>query len=122
MKRIVKYAAAITLTGALAVAAAAPTQAAHGRKTAAAIGFGDGALAGAAANAPYNSSYYYGPGYGYYGPGYAYQPGYSAYAFEPGYSDGSTYGPRYSFDYGYRDNVPSCATDLGYGRFDYRSC
>lgn len=77
MNRIFKYAVAATLTGALALAAASPSEARGGRHAAAAIGFGVGALVGAAiANA--NSGYYYGPGY-YYAPGpyagpYAYEP------------------------------------------------
>ena len=86
MKTIFKHAAAATLAGAIAVAAATPSEARHGRN-AAAIGFGVGALAGAAvAGSAYNNGYYYGydyaPGYAY-GPGYAYDD-YDAYAYEPG--------------------------------------
>jgi hypothetical protein len=44
-----KYAAGLTLTGALALAMATPGQAREGRHTAAAVGFGAGALVGAAA-------------------------------------------------------------------------
>jgi len=72
--------------GALTVAAATPGHAEHGRNAAAAIGFGAGALVGAAAASAANNAYY-GPGYAYepdyaYGPGYAYEP---AYTYEPAY-------------------------------------
>ena len=102
MKTLLKYAAAIALTGALAVAAATPGEARGGRNAAATIGFGAGALVGAAI---VNNGYYggyYGPGY--YGPGpYIYGPGYgyeSDYAYEaPVYvRPGPRYyygGPRY---------------------------
>ena len=78
MKTLVKYAAAVALTGALALAAATPGEARNGRN-AAAIGFGVGAVAGAAiASSAYNG------GYGYYEPGYAYAPdyGYDSYAYD----------------------------------------
>jgi hypothetical protein len=98
MKSIVKYAVAIVLTGALVLAAATPSEACNGRWTAAAIGFGAGALVGAAAaNAAYNGGYSYGPGY-YYAPGYAYTPAYGyydAYAYAPGPGYGY-YGSRWS--------------------------
>jgi len=64
MRKLVKYAAAATLTGALALALATPSQARHGHN-AATIGFAAGALTGAAI-AGANGGYYYGPGY-YYG-------------------------------------------------------
>jgi hypothetical protein len=79
MKTLFKLAAAATLTGALALAAVTPSQARDGRNAAAAIGFGAGALVGAAA-ASANNGYYYGPGYAYnpgpayYGDDYAYEP------------------------------------------------
>ena len=44
MKTIIKYAATVALTGALALAAASPSEARNGRN-AAAIGFGVGAIA-----------------------------------------------------------------------------
>jgi hypothetical protein len=88
MKTILKYAAAVALTGALAVAMATPGEARNGRNAAAAIGFGAGALVGAAvAGAAYNNGYYgpsygYAPGY-YAEPAYAYEePGYAGYAYE----------------------------------------
>jgi hypothetical protein len=85
MKTIVKYAAAVALTGALAVAMATPGEARNGRNAAAAIGFGAGALVGAAiAGSAYNNGYY-GPGYAYAEPDYAYaEPGY-AYEAAPVY-------------------------------------
>jgi len=69
---------AIALAGALMSSTALPSQAENGRNAAAAIGFGAGALVGAAA-----ASAAYGPHYSYYGPSYAYGPGY---AYEPGYA------------------------------------
>jgi hypothetical protein len=74
-----KYAVALTLAGALAVAVATPSQARwyrhHYRGVDAAIGLGVAGLVGAAV-----AGSYYGPGY--YGPGYAYGPG--PYAYDPG--------------------------------------
>lgn len=99
MKRIFKYATAVALTGALALAVASPSQARNGRN-AAAIGFGVGAVAGAAiASSAYSNGYY-----GYYGdPGYAYEPGYAygSYAYDP-YADtyASRPAPRYGYYYG----------------------
>ena len=87
MKTIFKFAAAAALSGAVALAAATPSEARGGRNAAAAgVGFVAGALLGAATA---NSGYYGGPGYygsGYYGPGpYGYGPGPYAgpYAYEP---------------------------------------
>ena len=80
MKAIMKYAGAITLTTALALAAMMPSHAyARGGRTAAAagIGFAAGAIVGAAAasaNNGYYSNYYNAPGYGYYDGSYAYEP------------------------------------------------
>jgi hypothetical protein len=74
MKTMIKYAAAATLAGALAVGMATPSQARHGRNAAAIGGFAAGALVGAAAAGAANNSYYYGGGPGYYAPGpYAYE-------------------------------------------------
>src|SRR6185312_16320438 len=104
LKTVVKGIATLGVAGALAIAAATPSQARwHHRGDAAAaagIGFAAGAVAGAAA-----SNAYYGPGY--YGPAY-YGPGYGAYAYEPAYS------------YGYQS--PSCIGDGGYGRPDLGAC
>ncbi len=70
MKTILKYAATVALTGAIALAAAAPSEARGGRNAAAAVGFGVGAVAGAAiASSAYNNGYYADPGYAY-APGY----------------------------------------------------
>lgn len=97
MNKLFKYAGAATLTAALALAAASPSEARNGRNTAAAIGFGAGALVGAAvASSAYNNGYYYGDGYAYdpgpayYAPGYAYEaaPVYVAPAPRPAYRSG----------------------------------
>jgi hypothetical protein len=70
-KKIIGYASTAVLTAALAVAAAAPSQAANGRNAAAAIGFGAGAAVGAAAAGAASTNYYAGPAYH---ETYAYQP------------------------------------------------
>ena len=84
--RILRYAVAATLTGALALAAMTPSEARDGRNAAAAIGFGAGALVGAAAANATNNGYY-GSGYGYYDePVYAYEPApvyVEPYAYQP---------------------------------------
>jgi hypothetical protein len=98
MRNIAKFATAAALVGAMAIATT-PSQAEHGRNAAAAIGFGAGALIGAAAaNAAANDAYY-GPDYGpaYYGRGYAYEPGYAyeaAPAYEPAYAYEAPVMPR----------------------------
>ena len=104
MNTIFKCATAVALTGAIALAAATPSEARNGRN-AAAIGFGVGAIAGAAiAGSAYNNGYYgyYAqPAYAYgYAPGYAYD----SYAYEPApaYGYGYTYAPAYTYGgYGY---------------------
>ena len=88
MRKFGKIAVAAALVGAAALAAATPSEARNGRNTAAAIGFGAGALVGAAAASSANNGYYYGSGY--YEPGYAYSPGY---AYEPAYADDYAYEP-----------------------------
>ncbi len=112
MKTFMKYAVAAALTGAVVLAAASPSEARNGRNTAAAVGFGAGALVGAAAASSYNNGYYYDePGYAY-GPGYAYEPAYEGYAYEPaaapvyvnpgpGYYSGRSYG---------RSNIRNCTS------------
>lgn len=106
MKTIFKYASAVALTGALALAAGTPSEARNGRN-AAAIGFGVGAVAGAAiASSAYNNGYYGDPGYAYaYSPGYAYDSyGYDTYAYEPAPVYGYTYAPAYGYTrYGYEN-------------------
>ncbi len=95
MKSFLKYTAAVALTGAIALAAASPSEARNGRNTAAAIGFGAGALFGAAVANSNNG--YYGPRYNA-GPGYAYEPSYvyePGYAYEPDYAPDYAYAPRY---------------------------
>lgn len=85
MKRIVKFAAAASMTGALALAAATPSQAASGRNIAVA--------ANVASNSGYHNVGYFGPDYPN-DPGYAYAPapGYQAYDYAPG--PGPAYGGR----------------------------
>jgi hypothetical protein len=112
MRTLSKYAAAATLIGALALVAT-PGQARwnghhggwHGHRgggAAAVIGFGAGALLGAAAANAANDGYY-GSDYGY-----AYEPADGPYGYAPA--------PDY-----YR-GAPSCAVDMGNGRYDYSSC
>jgi Ni/Co efflux regulator RcnB len=120
MRKIVKFAAAAAMTGALALAAATPGEAAHGRNTAAAVGFGVGVLAGAAAtNAAYGGRVYepgYGPGYTYYAPGDAYAPAY----VPPVYS-----APAYqAYDYAAPAYPTRCwvSTDNSRGYGYYGSC
>ena len=72
MRTALNFAAGLTLAGALALAMATPGQAREGRHTAAAVGFGAGAVVGAAA-ARTNGRYY---ARGNYDP-------YNAYAYEP---------------------------------------
>lgn len=94
MRTILKYTAAVALTGALALASAAPSEARGGRNAALFGGLAAGAIIGAAAA---GGGYYYGePGYVYdsdyaYGPGYAYGPVYA----EPYYPYG--YAPAYRY-------------------------
>ncbi len=98
MEKFLKYAAAAILAGALALSAVTPSDARDGRNAAAAIGFGAGALVGAAV--VHN---------GYYGPTYYSEPGY-VYASEPVYVERA---PRY-----YRSNARCWYTNSrGYGYY-----
>ncbi len=115
MKTFMKYAVAAALTGAVALAAASPSEARNGRNTAAAIGFGAGALVGAAAASSYNNGYYR---EGYYAePGYAYHPGYAyerGYAYEP--AAAPVYiepGPSYYSGRSSRSNTRNCTSSPG---------
>jgi hypothetical protein len=103
MRTLTKYTAAVALTGALALAAATPSEARHGRN-AAAIGFGVGALAGAAvATSAHNGGYY---GFYGYAPGYAYD----SYTYEPYvYAPGPRY--RYYDDWSYEHSTNNFAID-----------
>ena len=105
MNGFAKFALAATVTGAMALAAATPGEARNGRNTAAAIGFGAGALVGAAAASSANRGYY---GSGYYGSGYYGSGNYQrGYAYEPAYVDDGYYAyepapmyraaPRYNY-------------------------
>jgi hypothetical protein len=89
MNTFAKFATAAAVAGALAVPMATPSQAAwhhHGdRGAAAAIGFGAGALVGAAAaNAAYGPGYY-DNGYGYDSYASEPAPAYGAYDYAPAY-------------------------------------
>jgi hypothetical protein len=114
--KMTSFAAAAVLAGALAAGMSAPAQARYGHNTAAAVGFGAGALVGAAAANAANN--------GYYGQAYAYAPGPRAYgangyyAAEPGYG-AYAYAPR---DYNYGAGS-SCVTEGRYGMpVDYSLC
>ena len=106
MRKLTKYAAALTLTGALAVASAVPGQARPWHNGAAiGAGIAAGVLAGAAV-ASASNGYYYGSDYAYE-PDYAYAPGYAYdYAPTPEY-----YGPRYY--YGRSGNSGHCTGSPG---------
>jgi hypothetical protein len=111
MTTLTKYAVAAALTGAMALAAASPSEARGGRYAPAAIGFGAGALVGAAAA----NSYYYGRP-GYYGAGYGYEPD-DAYDYAPVYV-------RRGLGYyggGYRSNLHGCLSSPASPRFN-ESC
>ena len=95
MINVTKPLAVLGVACAMALAAAAPSEARSGRNAAAigagVAGFAVGAAVGAAAaNANrgyYHGGYYAAPAYGYYGePGYAYS--------EPAYVDSYAYAPR----------------------------
>jgi hypothetical protein len=101
MRTIFKFAVAATLTGALALAAVTPSQARDGRNAAAAVGFGAGALVGAAAASANNGYYYSEPGYAYgptYEEGYAYEPA-------PVYVEPT---PTYYYSGRYSRSSPNC--------------
>ena len=77
MNQFVKFAAAATLTGAMALALATPSEARNGRNAAAIGGFAAGAVVGAAVAGSANNGYYADRGYygnrrGYY---YVFHPG-----------------------------------------------
>jgi uncharacterized low-complexity protein len=97
MNKIMKMTSAAALAGALALAAVTPGQAENGRNAAAAIGFGAGALVGAAAVNAANNNGYYGNGYyasepAYYGD-YAYEPA-PVYEAAPVYESAPVYATR----------------------------
>ncbi len=110
MRTAFKYAAALAVSGAIALAAASPSQARWHGGGAAAAGFAAGALVGAAAASANNG--YYAPGY----YGYAYEPGY---AYDPGIQADHRYGVR-GGGYYYYNNEQQCL--LGSGNPNYVPC
>ncbi|MDO8878856.1 MAG: hypothetical protein Q8M24_07560 [Pseudolabrys sp.] len=127
MNKFMKIAAAATMTGALALAVASPSEARDGRNAAAIGGFAAGAVVGAAV-AGSNNSYYGRPGY--YQRGYAYQPGYvydePAYAYEPRYAPSYDVGavPAYPYKQAPRYYSRSRSAPCGGspGSVNYRPC
>ena len=120
MRNIAKFATAAAFVGAMAIATT-PSQAEHGRNAAAAIGFGAGALVGAAA-----ASNAYGPGYGpaYYDGGYADEPGYAYDEPGPAYDAAPAYEPAYAYEPARVAAPSSCwvSTDSSRGFGYYGSC
>ena len=117
MTSVLKVAAVVTLTGAIALAMATPSEARRGRNAAVIGGIAAGVLLGAAA-ANANQGYYYGPGYSpgyYYEPGYAYEPVYE-YPAPPVYAPGPYYpAPRYYYRQG--GNGSGCGGSPGLPNF-----
>jgi len=115
MNTFAKFATAAAVAGALAIPMATPSQAGWhhhgGRGAAAAIGFGAGALIGAAAANAASGPAYYDNGYGY--DSYAYEPA-------PSYDDGYAYAPAYR---GYNpSNVREHRCMLSPGNPNYVPC
>jgi hypothetical protein len=115
MTTLMKYAVAAALTGAMALAAASPSEARSGRNATAAIGFGAGALVGAAAANSYYNGYYNGQP-GYYSAGYGYEAD-DAYEPAPVYVGRA---PGY-YGRGYRSNLHGCLSSPASPRFN-ESC
>ena len=105
-----KYAAALTLTGALAVTTATPSQAAHGRNAGAPSAvLRAGALVGAAAANATTTAIITATGR------YAYAPGYYAYDYAPAPVYGYARGPRYYYGPG-NSSEGNCTISPGSGR------
>jgi hypothetical protein len=122
MTSVLKYAAVVTLTGAIALATATPSEARRGRNAAVIGGIAAGVLLGtAAANANrgyyYGSGYYDGPGYGY--PGYAYEPVYE-YPAPQVYVPGPYYAPAPRYYYRQGGSGSGCGGSPGSP--GYRPC
>jgi hypothetical protein len=117
MNMFAKFATAAAVAGALAVPMATPSQAAWrhhhgGNGAAAAIGFGAGALIGAAAA---NAA----AGPGYYDNGYAYDRGYDSYAYDP--APAYEYAPAYRTGWNASDMREQQCT-LSPGSVNYVPC
>jgi hypothetical protein len=116
MNKFVKFAAAATLTGALALALASPSEARDGRNAAAIGGFAAGAVVGAAvanSNNGYNDRGYYGNRAYYDEPAYAYEPAPTYY-----YNDPSA--PAYPYEVAPRSRRSACGGSPGSS--NYRPC
>jgi len=120
MMKFAKPLAVLGMVGAVAIAAATPSEARSGRNAAiigaGVAGLAIGAAAGAAAaSGPYYGSYGYYGGPAYYDSGYAYAPayGYDSYAYAPrrsyyGGDPSGYYAPTYSnIPRAYRPNGPA---------------
>jgi hypothetical protein len=117
MRKILKYAVATALTGALALAVVTPSEARHGRNAAIIGGVAAATVFGLAAAANANASY---NGY-YVGPGYYYEPAPYAYQGGPVYQGAPVFvEPRNNYRYG--TSAPSCASEGPYGHVDYGAC
>jgi hypothetical protein len=118
MNHFVKFAAAATLTGALALALATPSEARNGRNAAAIGGFAAGAVVGAAVAGSANNGYYGSRGYYYDEPAYAYQPAPRAYYYNDPSAPAYAYeaAPRY---YGSRSSSRCGGSP---GSTNYRPC
>ena len=119
MNNFVKFAAAATLTGAMALALATPSQARDGRNAAAIGGFAAGAVVGAAVANSANNGYYADRGYYYDEPAYAYEPAPRTYY----YNDPSA--PTYAYEPAPRYYAPRARQACGMGSpssTNYRPC
>jgi hypothetical protein len=109
MNTLTKTLGVATVGLTLALSTSTPSFAEGGRNAAAAIGFGVGAVVGAAAASSYDRGYAYGPDYAY-GPGYAYDGGY----VDSGYGD-YAYAPppRYRYRSSSTWNTRACTQSPG---------
>ncbi|MDO9413099.1 MAG: hypothetical protein Q7T81_11050 [Pseudolabrys sp.] len=114
MNTFVKFAAAATMTGALALAMATPSEARNGRNAAAIGGFAAGAVVGAAVASSANN--------GYYADDYAYEPAYTDRSYSRTYygGDATPYAyepaPRYYYN-GRNTSDRNCGGSPGKSNF-----